>query len=156
MNAHEPQPRAQGGHGKVFESELTLSVPMADTPEPPASTPETPAGDASPPATDRKDTSPSKEQVSAALNELLGVKVMWTRLSSSDLTQLVNLFDNPKVVIERLIPNAASVMMKEVQSDRPLLDAVLNTVPMPFGIVRRRIQLLRETAGALQQGGGLL
>lgn len=131
---------------------------MADPSEAPATIPGVPAASPAPPATTpppagEENSKVSKEEVSKALNDLLGVKVNWARLSGGDLTQLVNAFDNQRAMAERLLRQLTHGAIDEMAlGDRPLVGVLLDRIPEgPFGLVRRIKKQVQD-----RPGGGLL
>lgn len=47
---------------------------------------------------------PNKEEYEKVFNSLLGTDIKWRKLSKEELAQLAVLFDNPEILIKKLIP----------------------------------------------------
>ncbi|MBW2675817.1 MAG: hypothetical protein JRD89_20820 [Deltaproteobacteria bacterium] len=84
----------------------------------------------------------SKKALSDALNDFLGLdeRIAFENLTRRDLERLIDIFDNPKELIRRLVKEEAADRIKARSKD--LVDLVeeglregLRDVPRPFGIL---------------------
>lgn len=89
----------------------------------------------------------SKKALSDALNDFLGLekRIKFEDLTRQDLERLIDLFDDPKDLIRRLMREEATDRLKARSKD--LIDIgeeVLRSVPRPFGILDRFLKKERE------------
>ena len=67
----------------------------------------------------------TKEDYEKVFNDLLGIEIKWSKLSKEELVQLAMLFDNPEILIKKLMPDP----QKDIKKPRfPLLQRMREKV----------------------------
>lgn len=83
----------------------------------------------------------TKGAMSKALNDYLGVDIDWTPLSKKDLETLMELFDDPKELVRRIVKAEAETKIKGKSKEIvERAEELLKDVPRPFGIVDRLLE----------------
>lgn len=78
----------------------------------------------------------TKTEMSAALNDYLGVDIAWERLPKEDLERIIVLFDDPVELIRRIARQEAEDKLKDRSRDIVVrAEGLLAGVPRPFGLL---------------------
>ena len=54
----------------------------------------------------------TKEDYERVFNDLLGIEIKWSKLSKEELVQLGVFFDNPEILIKKLMPDPHKELKK--------------------------------------------
>lgn len=89
----------------------------------------------------------SKKALSDALNDFLGLKerIEFEDLTKEDLERLIDIFDNPKELVRRLMKEEAADRLKARSKDLVEIgEGVLRGFPRPFGILDKILEKERK------------
>jgi len=91
---------------------------------------------------------PTKKALSDALNDFLGLeeRIAFEDLTRRDLERLIDIFDDPKELIRKLMKEEAADRLKARSKDLVEIgEGVLRGLPRPFGILDKFLE--REGKG---------